>query len=177
MSDVKLNFDNFLCDVELISGDLATDDTLQSKVIISLFTDRYADDDDPLPYASSDRRGFWGDAWPDIDGDKIGSKLWLLWREKQTNQTLERARGYAVEALQNLIDDGYAVAVDVLAVWYARGVLALGIQIDLPTGETDFFQFLGSDGAFRSVDPGATLIGQETGAPIFTEDTTLIEAD
>lgn len=96
-------------------GDIETDETLETAVIISLFTDRRADIDDPLPNPDNDdRKGWWGDlASPDIAGDQIGSKLWLLERSKTTSEILADAKEYAEEALQWMIDDSIAENVEV----------------------------------------------------------------
>ena len=76
--DICLHFDqeNGLFDA-LLSGplaDLQGDDGLMTAVIISLFTDARAHDDDPLPDervgVSSDRRGWWGDCLPDAQGEQ-----------------------------------------------------------------------------------------------------------
>lgn len=107
---------------------LAEDDGLQTAVIISLFTDRRADDADRLPGAD-DKRGWWADAYAEIDGDKIGSRLWLLAREKQTQLVLVLAKAYAEEALAWLLEDGIARAVNVSAEIVREGVLGLGIEI------------------------------------------------
>lgn len=104
--------------------DLATEDGLRSAVISSLFTDRRAEPDDEIPDGSSDRRGWWPDP-------TMGSRLWLLARAKETPDTLARARTYTIEALQWLVDDGVATAVDVTAEWTRRGVLGLHIAITL----------------------------------------------
>lgn len=92
---------------------MAHADPLARAVLISLFTWRRANPDDALP--GSERMGWWGDTHAAIQGDRIGSRLWLLAREKVTPQTLERAREYAREALQWLLDDGVAARVDVEA--------------------------------------------------------------
>jgi phage gp46-like protein len=99
---------------------LEADDGLETAVIISLFTDRRANADDVLPDGGDDRRGWWGDGWPDVDRDKIGSRLWLLSREKDMRQVVNRAREYARESLQWLIDDGVARQVEVSAGWVDR---------------------------------------------------------
>ena len=62
-------------DWSISGGALASGDDLASAVLISLFTDGLAGDDDIPPDGSGDRRGWWGDAGEDIP---IGSKLWLL---------------------------------------------------------------------------------------------------
>ncbi|WP_324606427.1 phage GP46 family protein [Xenorhabdus nematophila] len=69
------------------------------------FTDRRALDSDELPAgAGTDRRGWWGDTF---NTRSIGSRLWLLAREKQLSAVLHRAKAYADEALAWLIDDGH----------------------------------------------------------------------
>jgi phage gp46-like protein len=128
MGDIRTAFKDFSGDWELLSPGLAEDDGLETAVIISLFTDRRAEADDELP-AGDDRRGWWGDALAEVEGDRIGSRLWLLSREKQLPQVLARAREYALEALQWLIEDGVASAVDVTAEIVRQGVLGLSVEI------------------------------------------------
>jgi phage gp46-like protein len=95
---------------------LATDADLETAVILSLFTDASARDDDVLPDGTDDRRGWWGN-WQSPEGSPLGSRLWLLSREKSTEDVRRRAEGYAAEALQWLLDDGVAARVDVGASW------------------------------------------------------------
>ena len=102
---------------------LATTDRLSRAVIISLFTWRRAAADDPM--SGSDPMGWWGDTWPTVANDRIGSRLWLLAREKITNETLERARGYVREALDWMRADG--VATDVQCVVTRMGLDAVGL--------------------------------------------------
>ena len=123
--------------------DLASDDGLKTAIILSLFTDRRALEDDPLPDGSDDRRGWWADAFA---GDQIGSRIWLLEREKDTREVVNRARDYAEEALQWLIEDGIAQRIEVMAGWVDQsgalterktatvipGVLGLGAVIHRP---------------------------------------------
>jgi phage gp46-like protein len=142
MADLGLDFVSngqaFFCDLAPGSkGGLALDGTLRSAVLVSLFTDRRANADDTLPDGGTDRRGFWGDIiapdqLPEGSRRPLGSRLWLLAREKQTDETRHRAEAYAAEALQWLIDDGIAAAVTVRGEWVARGVLALAIAITRP---------------------------------------------
>lgn len=111
-------------DLALDGYDLATEGGLHTAVIVSLFTDRRAESDDEIPDGSGDRRGWWADP-------ALGSRLWLLARAKETPDTLARARAYAIEALQWLIDDGVATAVDVTAEWAQRFVVGLRVVITL----------------------------------------------
>jgi len=91
----------------VVGGDLET------AVLASLFTWARADDAAELPDGGDDRKGWWGDAWPAKPSARVGSRLWLLARRVLNNETMEMARQYATEALQWLIDDGYAATVDV----------------------------------------------------------------
>jgi phage gp46-like protein len=109
--------------------------TLETAVVISLFSDARAGVDDVLPDDTpardyrSDRRGWVGDAIPDIAGDVTGSKLWLLAREKQTEETRRRAETYARQALAWMIEDGIAKSVAVSGSWMGRGALRLDIAV------------------------------------------------
>ena len=71
-------------------------DWLKSAVWMSLGTDRRAENDDVLPGGDGDKRGWWGDSFRQR---RIGSRLWLLERQKITADTLLRAEEYAAEAL------------------------------------------------------------------------------
>lgn len=105
---------------------LADDDPLIRAVIVSLFTWCRANPDDAV---DGSRQGWWGDATASLTGDRIGSRLWLLSREKLLPETFNRAREYAREALQWLVDDQVAAAVDVAAERYGRAGLALVVTI------------------------------------------------
>lgn len=113
----------------LAAPQLDTDDGLESAVLISLFTDALADASDELPGDSDNRRGWWGDSYPDVVGDRIGSRLWLLAREKQTSVVLQRVRDYARESLAWLIEDGIARSVEIDAEYPRQGVLTLAVTI------------------------------------------------
>ena len=107
------------------STGFAADAALESAIVISLFCDRQANADDPLPDGAMHRCGWWAD----VDGDLIGSRLWLVAREKVQASVLLRAREFAREALQWLIDDGIARSVDVRASVARTDVLELDITI------------------------------------------------
>ncbi|WP_249189607.1 phage GP46 family protein [Burkholderia ambifaria] len=112
-------------------GDLATGLDLETAVLVSLFTDRMANRDDPIPDGSGDPRGWWGD----IGEDKpIGSRLWLLDRSKQTQEVLNNARDYIFEALQWLVDDGVVASIDVQTQWVRDTFLGAQVTLYQPTG-------------------------------------------
>lgn len=105
------------------STDLSQEESLTRAVIISLFTWRRANADD---VTEGQKMGYWGDvAEPPALNDKIGSRLWLLSREKLTQNTLNRAREYAQEALQWMIADGIASRLVVLSERYGIDGIAL----------------------------------------------------
>ncbi|HEY4254591.1 MAG TPA: phage GP46 family protein [Roseomonas sp.] len=113
-------------------GRLADDPSLRTAVILSLFLDRRARSDDATQ--DGDRRGWLGDALSPVTGDRIGSRLWLLRREKQLPETLRRAEDYAREALAWLVEDGLARRVTVAADWLAMGLLGLRVEIESNAG-------------------------------------------
>jgi len=119
---------------------------LARSVIISLFTWRRAEPDDILP--GDERNGSWMDSYPVVPNDRMGSRLWLLSRSSITSDTVIKAREYAEQALQWMIDDGVASRIDVTAerlgidkiaircVIYRGDVLALDISF------TDAWRFI-----------------------------------
>ena len=113
---------------------LAQDEGLYTAVIISLWTDARARDDDRLPLGQTDRRGWWGDSYPVVERDRFGSRLWLLRASKQLQESLNLARAYAEEALAWLVTDGVARKVEV-ETWIVRfEVMGLLARIYRPDG-------------------------------------------
>lgn len=142
MSDIALKFDGTaVFDLEVASNDIATDDTLETAIFLSLFTDRRASDEDQLPEGEASRRGWWGDVFPNVPRDRIGSKLWLLGREKQMPQVVPRAQEYARDALQWLIEDRVAERVDVEAAIVSPGVLGIGVTVRRPAGDAVTYRY------------------------------------
>lgn len=136
MTDLALFWDisDFSADLAVQAGDLASDAGLASAIGISLFTDARARPDDVLPYDGADRRGWWGDIAAADDDDHIGSRLWLLSREKQMSVVVVRARELALEAVAWLLRDGIAAQLDVETEIVAPGVLAIAVYVTRPGG-------------------------------------------
>lgn len=136
MTDAALIWDDqsFSADLALAAGDLATDTGLHGALLVSLFTDRRARADDVLPSEDGDRRGWWGDVTAAEADDLIGSRLWLLSREKLTARVLARAREYGLEAVAWLLRDGVAAEIDVTTEIAAPGVLAIAVYVTRPGG-------------------------------------------
>lgn len=106
--------------------------SLIRAVVISLFTWRRAATDDPVD--DDERFGWWGDSYPTIADDRIGSRLWLLRRVKLTADTQRDAELYAREALQWLLDDQQVLEVDVLSERADSHRLNLRVTLTVPSG-------------------------------------------
>lgn len=102
--------DTLLGDWQTGGGGLLEGDDLETAILISLFTDRLARSDDAID--GDDRRGWWGDTGSEYP---IGSRLWLLRREKLTTKVALKAEDYANEALAWLVDDGVVTAISINA--------------------------------------------------------------
>lgn len=128
MSDIAVYYNpetlSFYWDIA--APGLAADDGLETAVMVSLFSDRIARQDDALP-SDDDRRGWWADAYAEEDGDAWGSRLWLIYREKQMASVLRRAEEYAREALAWLIEDRVVSTVQCTAEIIRDGVLGLTV--------------------------------------------------
>lgn len=140
MSDITTIWDvaNVRGTWQVAGGALANGDDLATAVLISLFTDRRANDDDTLPDASTDRRGWWGDLDQAVP---IGSRLWLLARSKLTPAVALQAKGYVSEALRWMIDDGAAAAVNIATAIVMPNRLNVTVTIQRATGTQQSMQF------------------------------------
>lgn len=125
-------------DWRLAGPDLVSGSDLETAVLISLFTDRQADADDVIPDGSGDRRGWWGDLGRTRP---LGSKLWLLERAKQSEQTRLRALDYCREALDWMVEDGIAESVTVQASWQRGGFLGVQVLMVEPSGRDVVFNY------------------------------------
>lgn len=140
-NEIKLNWDDvfFQADLSYINGDLESEMGFASAIIISLFTDAKAQSDDVLPdINNNDRRGWWGDlVSPETEGDRIGSKLWLLERSKTEPSILFRAKQYVEDSLRWMIEDGLASKIEVETERQGKigaDILAIGVNIYLISG-------------------------------------------
>lgn len=132
---LRVVFDNLTGEGDLSCSAEGTDTThsLETAVLLSLLCDRRARDDDDVP-PGQDRNGWCADAYAFEPGDEWGSRLWLLERGKTNSRTLLFAREAAEEALQWLITDGVARAVEVQTSWAAgrRGYLRILVRVFRP---------------------------------------------
>ena len=152
MSDVRLSWDETemggVITYDTATNDLMPDDGLTTAVLISLFTDALAKEDDELPNELfpddfPDRRGWWADSTSQRANDSVGSRLWLLERSKVTTENLRRAEQYAREALQWMVDEGLASKITVVTEQGGAGLNQLFLQVSISkyVGEARAFRF------------------------------------
>lgn len=108
-------------DEPLNRGGLRSKATLDTAIVLALFTDKRIPDQHPLrKYVSSDDpRGWWGndiDVRADYGEVELGSLLWVFARAVLTEQVRLEVIAEAQAALQCLITQGVAVRIDVQAV-------------------------------------------------------------
>ncbi len=140
--EIKFNPDTREGDITLGKGDLIRDNGLVTAVIISLFTDRRANDSDN--FDNDDQKGWWGDQVSEVEGDLIGSRLWLLNRSAARENVSILAKEYIFEALEWMIEDGVVAKIDVDTFTFCRqwnkrlGVVIKMHQSDCNTSELQF---------------------------------------
>jgi phage gp46-like protein len=122
-------------DLAMQDADLQTGDDLRTAVVISLFTWARAKSDDKLEEGES-AQGWWGDNLSE-DNYKIGSRLWLLMREKLTQETINRTEEYIKESLRWMLDDKVASKISVAVSRNGLDRIDADIQIYHAGGVTD----------------------------------------
>lgn len=140
--DYLLDWEPSACtaDMAIVNDDLATEEGLRTASVLSLFLDRRAEDDDPLPAIGGDKRGWWADQFAAVPGDRMGSRLWLLDRAARRADIVPRALAYAKEALAWMLDDKVAASIDVTAETSTLGLL-FAITIHRPQGDPVSFRY------------------------------------
>lgn len=132
MRDVSLKLTNqTFFDIAIDGLDLESDDGLENALAISVFTDARVTEDQ-LPYGHTKRKGWWGDMFPEVPGDKIGSRLWTINPEKVTNETLRKAIDYCTESTKWLIDDGIADTINFTTEYNENKHLNIFIEVVRP---------------------------------------------
>jgi len=97
-------------DLAIDGGRYAEDSTRRTMVLLTIGIDSRADEDE-VP-AGSDRGGWWAEPFMGLT-QPIGSKLWLVEREKNTARAESKAHRYAEDAFAWWIEAGLADRVDV----------------------------------------------------------------
>lgn len=148
MSDIGLFIQNNCFDIDLENGDLKADNGLETAVSISLFTDGRVTEEE-LPVLETNKRGWWGDMFPEVDQDTIGSRLWTLDRSKVNTETLRRSEELCKESLDWMIEDGLADAIIINSEYNESKQLIINIEITRPDEDTERFSVLWDEQELR----------------------------
>ncbi len=128
-------------DISLIDTDLQTDLGLVTAALLSLLLDRRAEPDDKPPSGDPrDRRGWWADELAEIEGDLIGSRLWLLDRSTLSNETVLRAKEYVREGLAWMLEDRVVQSIEATTET-ADNALWITVGLQRPNGDRVSFRF------------------------------------
>lgn len=124
-------------DLVLGPAGLVQDESIGSLVLVSMLSDARARDEDvDFLGTNPPRRGWWADS----EGDRFGSRLWLLERRVINERTLRDAESMAKDALAWLVDEGIASSVSAVATRLPQN--AIGIAIDITPSAEQRFVFL-----------------------------------
>lgn len=138
-------------DWQVSGGLLDSDPTLETAVLLSLFTEADAPDGVWIP-EDEPRRRWWGQAyWPrvlarmglDITalGDlQLGSLLWRWRRELQTEATRRGVIADTEACLDWMVRTGIARSIRVEGDWVETGLLVLPVEITAPDGTVNRYK-------------------------------------
>lgn len=128
-------------DLEIVDGDFRIDEGFRTSLIISLLSDRRADESQVT--LSQFRRGWICDLVTTTPGFKIGSHLWLLENSRIIPETLSLAEDYAQKSLQWLLDENLAIKINASAsISLIRDhAIDLVIEITSPSGSVSVEAF------------------------------------
>lgn len=139
MSDIKLVQKGAKFDIGFSGADIELTDSLENSVAISLMLDTKAEQrNSEFAHVEHTHGGWWADS---IDGYEIGSRLWTLCKNKNSEQTKETARKLCVDALQWMIDDGVAKDVTAEIIGVSKERIDVAITITRPDGTNERTEF------------------------------------
>lgn len=116
----------------LFNGDLLTDSSLKTAIIISLFTNAKVDG----------QQGWWGDDYREEDEEPIAaSKLWTLMGKPPTPDNVRKGKRYAKETLQWLIDDNRLKSISIEAEHQQQGLDMLALHIIATSPNDQQFEY------------------------------------
>lgn len=132
-TDLKLGMVAFSQFDLLFSDDLITESTLETAIIISLYTDA----------RHEGQRGWWGDDYREDNTPKIAeSLLWTLLGQPTTDENVRLGKEYAEDALQWLIDFNYLKSFTVHTEHQKRNLDTLAIEVNTVDKQDRKQQFL-----------------------------------
>jgi phage gp46-like protein len=124
--DIKLNSDAGYFDFSITSGDFTTTSGLDSALLMSMFVNKRADFSEVA--AVGKQQGWWGNTIGGYANYEIGSKLWLLYQAKHTNNTLNLAKTYTYDGLSWFLADQLADRI-VVADSFTNNNLLINVDI------------------------------------------------
>lgn len=148
--DIKLEYDEKRGYYDIIpneTGDLAQDQSFDTTINLALLTDARADKTE-VPLVQN-QRGTIVDLF--TEGRKRnGSKLWLLSQARATLTAKNKAKDYAKNALQFLVEKGYCKDVFVNSRLTTNGII-LDITIQRLTGVFDGYRYNAWDNSLYKI--------------------------
>ena len=123
-------FDLALTQAGGLDAGLGNGGRLETAVWVSIFTDALADPSDMTPDLGRDRRGWWADFGRSF-GEAMGSLIWIYRREKRAEAVRLQIEQAAQAAVQWMVDDGIASAIEVTAELLDRPRDAIALSVAL----------------------------------------------
>jgi len=124
--------------LDLVVGehDFESVDGLETTVAMLLFTDARASNTEVQDPAK--RRGWVGNIFRETD---LGSLIWLISQVRNTQEIRNKLKSYAENALQTLIDNGFASNIEVVVVKDGSRGAKMSIDIQVNNADTQKFNF------------------------------------
>ena len=123
-------------DYSITDGDFTHDNSYDTDIIVSLMCDRRATKEEIQQPEL--RRGWHGDVDSTLRGYLIGSKIWLLFQSRLTQDTVNTCENYAKDALSWVTEKNIADRVNVTG--YRTGTETIVINIYFYVGIEEKFQ-------------------------------------
>lgn len=137
--------------IDPATGDIATTGSLESAVIISLFTDKRA----PETWTrTEDKRGW---CLHDADDEyEMGSLLWTLWYipTQTTDDYTNLVKGMVEDSLRWLIDENIVQTIDVTVTMVTTDACQITINLIQPT-ESSQYSYMWSPSAISGEQSGS----------------------
>lgn len=129
-------------DLVIEDGDLKADNGFETSALISCFSDARVTFEE-LPKGELDQMGWWADLISEVQGDKIGSRLWVLDRiGKLDNATPVEMENILKECFAWMLEDGIAASVGVSAERTGTNEIKGAVEILKPDGKNIPFSFI-----------------------------------
>ena len=129
-------------DLVIENGDLKADPGLETASLISIYSNKRVSFEE-LPPGEKDRQGWWADLISELNGDKIGSRLWSLERVGKVNDaTAVELEDILAEAFEWMLEDGIAASVVVNAEITGLNEIKGTVDIYRPEGDNIPFKFI-----------------------------------